>query len=70
MIGFHAIGKTTVLFRILPEAEAETKVQGQAAGHEVNTDGEVRQGKDRALGGVPKAGVTVGPKLIATEELH
>lgn len=70
MTGFHARGKTTVLFRILPEADSETKVQGQAAGHEVDTDGEVRQGKDRANGGVLKAGVTVGTKLIATEELH
>lgn len=70
MIGFHATEKTTVLFRIPPEADAETKVRGQAAGHEVDTDGEVRQGKDRANGGVLKAGVTVGTKLTATEELR
>lgn len=50
MIGFHAIEKTTVLLRIPPEAGSETKVQGKATGHEVGTDGEVRQGTDRTNG--------------------
>lgn len=43
MIDFHSTEKTTVLIWILTEVDSETKVQEQAPGYEVGTDGEVRQ---------------------------